>query len=61
VFLGDPDYFNRDLARYQQTTSEGIRHWVETCLHPDRRVTLSVVPLGKRELAVQDAEPAVVQ
>jgi len=61
VFLGDPDYFNRDLARYQQTTAEGVRHWVETCLHPDRRVTLSVVPLGKRELALESAEPAVVQ
>jgi zinc protease len=61
VFLGDPDYFNRDLARYQQTSGEGVRHWVETCLHPDRRVTLSVVPPGKRELAVEGAEPAVVQ
>ena len=29
VFLGDPGYFDRDLARYQQTSVASLRHHVQ--------------------------------
>ena len=47
VFLGDPGYFDRDLARYQQTSVASLRHHVQQYLMTDRRVTLSVVPPGQ--------------
>jgi zinc protease len=60
VFLGDPAYFDRDLARYQDATAESVRLAVARYLVPDRRVTLSVVPRGRTELAVPDSDAAVV-
>ena len=60
VFLGDPAYFDRDLARYQDATAESVRLAVARYLVPDRRVTLSVVPRGRTELAIPDSASAVV-
>jgi zinc protease len=61
VFLGEPGYFDRDLGRYQRATRDDVRRHAERNLDPARRVTLSVVPLGQRALAVPDSEAAVVQ
>ncbi len=61
VFLGDPGYFDRDLARYQQTSVASLRHHVQQYLMTDRRVTLSVVPRGSTELAIAGSEPVVVR
>jgi len=52
IFLDDPDFINRDLERYLQAKKENIRAAAETYLKPDRRVILSVVPKGKKELGV---------
>jgi zinc protease len=60
VFLGDPGYFNRDLARYSGATAGSVRDFVARCLSPANRVTLSVVPRGRPELAVPDSVPATV-
>jgi zinc protease len=61
VFVGDPGFFDRDLARYTGATrgrlQEAVRRWLDT----DRRVTLSVVPRGRGDLAAPDSHPAVVQ
>jgi len=60
VFLGDPAYFDRDLARYNGATAESVRRAAATYLRPTRRVTLSVVPRGRAELAIPDSIPANV-
>jgi zinc protease len=60
VFMGDPAYFDRDLARYYGVNAASLRHAVQRCLDPVRRVTLSVVPRGHPELAIPDSTPAAV-
>jgi zinc protease len=60
VFLGDPAYFERDLQRYFTVTSRSLQQAVRRYLNPARRVTLSVVPRGRLELAAPGSVPAVV-
>jgi zinc protease len=60
VFLQDPAYFDRDLARYQDVTAASLKRAVAQYLDPARRVTLSVVPQGRAALAAPGSEPAVV-
>jgi zinc protease len=60
VFLHDPDYFDRDLDRYQRVTAESLRGTIGPLLDPIRRVALSVVPRGRPDLAVPDSAAAVV-
>ena len=60
VFMGDPAYFDRDLARYNGATAASVRQAAETYLQPSRRVTLSVVPRGRIELAIPDSISAKV-
>ena len=51
VFLGDPDYFDRDLARYHAVTKATLSQSVARYLDPNARVTLSIVPQGRADLA----------
>jgi zinc protease len=60
VFMGDPAYFDRDLARYYAVTAASLRHGVAQYLDPARRATLSVVPRGRVDLAIPDSTPAAV-
>jgi len=60
VFLQDPAYFDRDLARYQTVSSASLRAAVDRYLDPRRRVTLSIVPEGRAALAAADSAVAVV-
>jgi zinc protease len=60
TFIGDPDFFDRDLARYQAVTRESLQQVVRSCLANDRRVVLSVVPQGRTELAMPGSVPALV-
>jgi zinc protease len=60
TFLGAPDYFDRDLARYQSATASSVQQAVRTYLDNSRRVALSIVPRGRTELALTGAQPAVV-
>lgn len=60
VFVGDPGYFDRDLARYQTATGASVQQAVASYLPPGRRVTLSVVPRGRVDLAAPDSMPANV-
>jgi zinc protease len=55
VLLGDPDYFDRDLARYQEATAASLREVVARYLLPDHRITMSVVPKGRIDLAIPDS------
>ncbi len=60
VFVDDPGYFERDLARYEGVTGADLHHAVRTHLRKDNRVALSVVPKGKLSLALPHSTPAVV-
>jgi len=60
VFLGDPSYFDRDLARYSSATAATVRRAVERHVVGAPRVVLSVVPRGRLDLAAPDSAPAVV-
>jgi zinc protease len=51
-FVGTPDYFERDLARYRRVTIAAVRRAARTYLADAHRVVLSVVPTGKAELGV---------
>jgi zinc protease len=60
VFIGDPAYFDHDLERYYSVTAESLRLGVARWLDPANRVTLSIVPQNRIELAMPDSTPAVV-
>jgi zinc protease len=60
VFIGDPAYFDHDLERYYSVTAESLRLGVARWLDPANRVTLSIVPRNRIELAMPDSTPAVV-
>ena len=60
VFLKDPAYFGRDLARYQVVTKSSLQEVAGRYLDPARRVTLSIVPHDRTALAAPDSDPAVV-
>jgi zinc protease len=50
IFLGNPDYFEKDLERYEKATVGEIQRVAEKYLKPDGRIILSVIPFGKKEL-----------
>src|SRR3989440_3003423 len=60
VFLGDPAYFDRDLEHYHAVTASSLRQAVAQYLDPLRRVTLSIVPRGRADLAAGGSTLAVV-
>jgi len=60
TFLGRPDYFTDDLARYARVTKASLRSAVAAYLRDARHVALSVVPRGRFELAVADSSPVAV-
>ncbi len=60
VFLDDPSFFDRDLARYQSVTRESLMGAVQRFVNHRGRVALSLVPRDRLELALPDSTPAVV-
>jgi zinc protease len=60
VFVNDPGYFESDLARYARLTRDDLHQTVRRHVRTDNRVTLSVVPKGRLELALPHSAPAVV-
>jgi zinc protease len=60
VFRGDPAYFARDVARYREATRETVRATAAQLLRFDARVILSIVPNGRKELALAGSEPIAV-
>ena len=55
IYAGDPGYFNVDRQRYLNVTSKGAAAAVNRWLVHAPSTTMSVVPKGKRELALPDA------
>jgi zinc protease len=60
VFLGDPDYFAADLARYRDASRDSVRTTASDFLAFDRRVLLSIVPRGQIGLALERSDPVSV-
>lgn len=60
TYVGNPGYFDRDRQRYVQVTSKGVAAAVTTWLLEAPSVSLSVVPRGKRELALPGAVEVTV-
>ena len=52
VFHGDPNRFQKDLAGLQAVTADDVRRVANTYL-TDKRIVLSVVPMGKPEMAAK--------
>jgi zinc protease len=61
TYLGHPDAFADDLARYTQATPAGVRDAVAQWLRPERAVALSVVPVGRPDLALPGSRPSEVR
>lgn len=51
-FTGNPDYMAQDLARFERLTVADIRRVAKQYLADRAKVVLTVVPEGKRELAL---------
>jgi zinc protease len=60
VFLGDPGFFDRDLDRYRRVTPTSLQRAAGEWLKPEHRVSLSVVPRGRSELALAGSQPVLV-
>jgi zinc protease len=56
TFAGDPGYFERDRQRYFDVTSKGAAAAVAKWLVHAPSVSLSVVPKGRRDLALPGAQ-----
>jgi len=60
VLLGTPGFFAQDLDRYRTATQDSVRSAVARYVRGPARVELSVVPRGRRELALAGSEPVSV-
>jgi zinc protease len=61
TFLGDPGFFDRDLARYRAVTIASLQEAAARYLQHEQRVALSIVPKGRPELALPASEPVDVR
>ena len=60
MFVGDPGFFDRDLARYRCVTPAAMQSAARRMLRADGRIALSVVPRGRVALALGGSEPVSV-
>ncbi len=51
-YTGEPDYFEKDLARYRAVKPADVQRVAQRYVRGAKRVVLSVVPQGKTDLAV---------
>jgi zinc protease len=54
-YVGDPGYFEKDIARFDRVTAEDIKRVVSTYLTKPK-VVMTVVPEGKTDLMVKGGE-----
>jgi zinc protease len=59
VYLGQPGYFDRDLARYRTASAADLRQAAARWLGP-ARVALSVVPRGRGSSPLEGSQPVSV-
>ncbi len=53
VFLGDPGYLPRDIARYRAVTPRSVQAFATKFLVPDERIELDVVPAPKKTASAE--------
>lgn len=58
VQQGEPDGFDADRARYLGASPDDVRNAVARWLRPEDALWLSVVPMGRADLALPGSEPA---
>jgi (2Fe-2S) ferredoxin len=46
MFLGNPGYLPRDIARYRAVTPEAVQAFAKKWLPDDRRIEMEIVPAG---------------
>ncbi|MFL5361253.1 MAG: M16 family metallopeptidase [Myxococcales bacterium] len=51
MFLGNPGYLPRDIARYRAVTPEAVQAFAKKWLPDDRRIEMEIVPAGGRKEA----------
>lgn len=61
VLMGDPGYFARDVERYQAATADTVRRALRQYVARAARVTMSLVPRGRLNLAAPDSTPVEVK
>ena len=54
-YTGTPDYFNQDIERFRRLKPQDLSAAARSFLDANRRITLSVVPRGKPELAIPNS------
>ena len=59
VFLDDPGFFDRDLARYRNASPGSLQTAARQCFTRGH-VALSVVPRGRAGMALADSQPVAV-
>ncbi|HEY3381088.1 MAG TPA: pitrilysin family protein [Vicinamibacterales bacterium] len=59
IFVGDPGFFDRDLARYRSATPATVAEAVSSFLVRAPRVAVSVVPRGRLDLALAGSTKVV--
>jgi zinc protease len=55
IYLGRPDSFDRDLARYRDATPRSVGDAFERWIEPEQAAVISVVPEGRVEMAAAAA------
>jgi zinc protease len=60
VFLDNPSYFEDDLERYRSVTAASMQAAVKRYFDPRARVTLSIVPRGRAQLAAPNSQMITV-
>ena len=53
MFLGDPGYLPRDLARYRAVTAESVKAFADKYLVGDKRIELDVEPVARKTASAQ--------
>ena len=53
VFVGDPGYLPRDIARYRAVTPQSVRAFATRYLLADQRIELDVVPAPKKTASAE--------
>jgi len=53
VFLGDPGYLPRDIARYRAVTPQSVQAFATKFLVPNERIELDVVPAPKKTASAE--------
>jgi zinc protease len=57
MWLGDPGFLPRDLARYRAVTPQAVQAFARKYLHDDRRLELTTMPSAKRTASAPGGQP----